>query len=944
MEKKQTMRRFAGIFGLSVCLCAPLHAQDSATYEMTFQGLWTADDITDSSLPSGAHFTEVIGAKHNSSTRIWRRGGIASEGVEGVAEFGSTGTLRSEINSNANTDGIISAGSTNNGPISAVSTTFNINSSHPLVSVLSMIAPTSDWFVGIDSEPLRQNGAWRDRVQLDLYPYDAGTENGNAWSLGGGNVDPHETITSIRNTGRFRDNPLARITFQLQTPAASNVSIADASVAEGDSGETDLSFTVQLDRASSGDISLDWATSTATGDTAAEGADYTAANGSLTFSAGEMSKSVTVKVQGDTQAESNETFTVTLSNLAGNGTLPSPATATGTIIDDDAAPPPATAGVTAAQPSDTMVAEGDTTNTATFTVVLDSQPSSAVTVTVTAAAGLELDGPDSSAAFTASEALAFAANAWDSAQTVTVRATDDSTDSPSGRELAVTYRTASSDSAYSGLAGTAATVAVTDDDATTATLAGASGNIEEGATKTFTVTLSRALAGGETLAVPLTFSGTAARNADYTVACASAAGVACANLNTGSNPRVTFTGPAAASVTLTLTADDDSAGETVDIGLGTLNAASGTGLDGGASGADNLAIFSIIAPAPTDTTAPTLSISGVPERINDRAPFTATFSFSEAVTGFDATDVTVDGGTAGALSGSGDAYTMTITPTGGANVTVTVAADAATDGSNNSGPETAVSETAAWDPGSLAVSEASLMLDEGGSASYTVALDTEPSGPVTVAIAAPDGAGVELSPSSLVFDADDWDTPQRVTVSALEDDDLADESGILSHSASGGGYDGVSAEVSVAVSDDDMASLAVSESSLALDEGGSATYTVALGARPSGDVTVAVAVSGGGVEVSPDSLTFSANNWSAAQSVTVTALEDDDVADASASLAHSASGGSYDGVSAEVAVAVTDNDEGSLAVSESSLALDEGGSATYTVALGARPSGDVTVA
>ena len=113
----------------------------------------------------------------------------------------------------------------------------------------------------------------------------------------------------------------------------------------------------------------------------------------------------------------------------------------------------------------------------------------------------------------------------------------------------------------------------------------------------------------------------------------------------------------------------------------------------------------------------------------------------------------------------------------------------------------------------------------------------------------------------------------------------------------------------MAVSDNDEGSLALSESSLALDEGGSATYTVALGARPSGDVTVAVAVSGGGVEVSPDSLTFGADAWNTPQSVTVSAPEDDDVADATASLAHSASGGSYDGVSAEVAVAVSDNDE-----------------------------------
>ena len=54
------------------------HAQEeTATYTITFEGLWTVDDITDASLPSRAHFTQVIGATHNSSTTLWAPGGMA---------------------------------------------------------------------------------------------------------------------------------------------------------------------------------------------------------------------------------------------------------------------------------------------------------------------------------------------------------------------------------------------------------------------------------------------------------------------------------------------------------------------------------------------------------------------------------------------------------------------------------------------------------------------------------------------------------------------------------------------------------------------------------------------------------------------------------------------------------------------------------------------------
>ena len=319
---------------LLACLSVQAFAQDSATYKMTFEGLWTADDITDSRLPGSAHFTQVIGATHNSSTTLWRPGGTASQGIENVAELGSTSALRTEINSNPNAIEIIAAGSSFISPRGTVSDTFTSTTSHPLVSVLSMIAPTPDWFVGVSSLSLYDNG-WRSRVQVDLYPYDAGTEDGGGWSLGNPATNPQGVITSIRNKEKFNNNPLGRLTFELQTPVFSKLSIANASVSEGNSGEADLTFTVTLDKASSSSISVDWATSSTTSDTATAGSDYTAASGTLTFSAGQTSKTFVVKVQGDVQDEVNETFTVTLSDASGDVELPSPATARGTIIDDD---------------------------------------------------------------------------------------------------------------------------------------------------------------------------------------------------------------------------------------------------------------------------------------------------------------------------------------------------------------------------------------------------------------------------------------------------------------------------------------------------------------------------------------------------------------------------------------------------------------------------------
>ncbi|MDE2956104.1 MAG: Ig-like domain-containing protein, partial [Bacteroidota bacterium] len=98
-----------------------------------------------------------------------------------------------------------------------------------------------------------------------------------------------------------------------------------------------------------------------------------------------------------------------------------------------------------------------------------------------------------------------------------------------------------------------------------------------------------------------------------------------------------------------------------------------------------------------DFDAPALTIGGLPARINSVTPLSVTFTFSEAVTGFETNDVTVSGGTKGTFSGSGTTYTLAVTPEGSKDVVVTVAADAAADVDGDTGPASDVTATAIWD-------------------------------------------------------------------------------------------------------------------------------------------------------------------------------------------------------------------------------------------------------
>ena len=137
------------------------------------------------------------------------------------------------------------------------------------------------------------------------------------------------------------------------------VSVNNATVTEGDAGTVDATFTVSLNTPSSRTITVDYATADGS---ATSPADYTAAAGTLTFSPGQTTKTVTVHVNGDLLDEVNETFTVNLSNPS-NVTI-GDGEGLGTITDNDPLP--------AVAVDDVTVSEGDSgTVAATFTLSLN---------------------------------------------------------------------------------------------------------------------------------------------------------------------------------------------------------------------------------------------------------------------------------------------------------------------------------------------------------------------------------------------------------------------------------------------------------------------------------------------------------------------------------------------------------------------------------------------
>ena len=277
---------------------------------------------------------------------------------------------------------------------------------------------------------------------------------------------------------------------------ASSISIDDPTIAEGSSGNTDLTFTVSLNKSQIAAVTVDYAV---TGGTATSGDDYIIlADGTLTFAAGETSKTVVISVIGDTNVEPNETIELTLTNATG-AALIADASGTATITNDDSA------AVTIAD-----VATDEDNGTVTVTLSLDNGVQGGFTVNASTTDGTATT-TDSDYTTISGEVLTFAGTAGETQAFDITLGVDTKLE---GNETLTV--------AMSTLAATAlgvditdqATVTITNDDDASLTIADVSGNEDDGAI-TVTAVLDNPVAGGFSVNYA-SADGTATSSDDYT--------------------------------------------------------------------------------------------------------------------------------------------------------------------------------------------------------------------------------------------------------------------------------------------------------------------------------------------------------------------------------------------------------------------------------------------
>ena len=191
------------------------------------------------------------------------------------------------------------------------------------------------------------------------------------------------------------------------------LSISATSLLEGNTDKTNASLTISLSAASSLPVTVNFATSNGT---ALANKDYLSVNNVITFAPGEISKTITVPVLGDTLVESNETFRASLSSPT-NASLSTTASTLVTITDDDVIVLPTLSIVGA------TIEEGNAGSTqATLTVSLSSAASKVVSVNYSTKNGTAISGSDYTAS---SGTLSFAVG--ETSKTFTIPVIGDTT-------------------------------------------------------------------------------------------------------------------------------------------------------------------------------------------------------------------------------------------------------------------------------------------------------------------------------------------------------------------------------------------------------------------------------------------------------------------------------------------------------------------------------------
>jgi hypothetical protein len=670
-------------------------------------------------------------------------------------------------------------------------------------------------------------------------------------------------------------------------------------------------------------------------------AEGTVAPASISFTTVNWNVPQTITVSGvdDFVDDGDATYSiVTAAATSGdsnyNGRNPSDVSVTN--ADDD------TAGITVIPTSGLTTTEAG--GTATFTVVLNSKPIANVTV--------PLSSSNTAEGTVSTASLTFTMANWNTPQTVTVTGVDDFVDDGNIAYSIVTAAATSSDSHYSGMNPSNVAATNTDNDTAGVTVSPTAGLVttEAGGTDSFSVVLNSQPTAN--VSIDLSSSNTAE--------------------GTVSTGQLVFT-PAnwnvARSVTVT-GVNDDVDDDDVSYSIITAAAVSAD------SNYNSLAVSDVSA---TNTDNDTAGFTFTPTAGLTTTEAGGTASFTIVLNSQPTGNVTIGLSSSDVSEGTVSPASVTFTSANwnaAQMVTITGVDDMVSDGNTNYSIVTgaAVSTDPKYsglDSADLAVTNADndtpgitvtpvsglITTEAGGTALFSVRLNTQPAANVVTGLISSNLAEGTISASSLTFTAANWNTPQTVTITGVDDDiddgDIAYSITTSAASSADADYNGMAvSDVSVVNTDNDTGGVSITPTAglITTEAGGTASFSVALNSKPTASVSISLSSTNTAEgTVSASSITFTSANWNVAQIVTLSgqddAIDDGNAAYSITTGAVTSADLTYNGINpSDVSALNTDDDVAGITVTPSGLITTEaGGTTSFRVVLNSQPTANVTI-
>ncbi|MGB3534691.1 MAG: FG-GAP-like repeat-containing protein [Microcoleaceae cyanobacterium] len=757
-------------------------------------------------------------------------------------------------------------------------------------------------------------------------------QSNTSWTLN--NFTPGTYFWSVQAVDTsFVGSTFATGSFDVLSPTY-DFSLANYTTAEGDITNS-VNDLVAITR--SGDTTTAEAvTVSLTGDSATANNDFTAEPIIVNFGVGETTQFVPIEILGDRMTEGDETLQLTLSNFSQIGMAGTQNTATLTIINDD------TPAVTVTPPVTPTTSEtGDSSN---FDLVLTSQPTANVTVSLVS------DDPTEG---NVTPTLTFTPETWDIPQTATVTGVDDN-QVDGNVAYTISSTVTSVDGFYNGIEVADVTLTNTDDDVANITVTPVNGltTTEGGGSATFTVVLETQP--NNPVAINLASDNPAEGTVSTPVLNFTAA-----NWNTPQT--VTVTG-----------VDDDIADDNISYNI-VLDAA--ISIDPNYNSIDPADVTVINA----DNESPGVTVNPTEGLTTSEAGNTASFEVFLNTQPIDTVNFGVSSNdpTEGTVSIS----TISFTPDNWSipqTVTVSGVNDDFTDGDVpytidiTPDPNTSDLNYQTIDPtdvnlvnqdndiADILVSPATGLVttEASGNDTFTVVLTSQPTSDVDINLESNNPAEGRVSTPTLTFNGTNWQTPQTVTVTGI-DDEVADgnqQYQILTTSSSlDPSYAAIDpADVTVVNTDDDEAGVEITPTMglITTESGTAASFDVILTAQPTGDVLLNFNSSNlqeGNVLI--PAVNFTPANWNIPQQITVLGV-DDIVADGNVtysivSAAAVSLDPNYDGFNPDdVTVVNVDNETPGITINPlNGLTTSEAGETTdsFNVILNTQPTDAVTL-